>query len=265
VFSILTPEDLAKVTPSKRLSLFASVGTDPMELNLARGTHFRSIVSRIFLIIAVNIPQYVPRKSHNELKTLAANDPTLRAKIMKRVKKTRVHTVKPGRPLQTVPSKGSPVELSSESESDDDTDSSYESDSSPPPEKSPLPAVRPQKAVEAVQYDTMKAVWLPRNKFAENERILKGLSELWEVVRTIRDRWKSDRDAVKKAIGELPLLKERVEKQVEMMEAVLSAAIEFGHNDLLSAYVYSQTLARLSVPKDIICRCLVEQYLCKTS
>jgi hypothetical protein len=165
------------------------------------------------------------------------------AKIMKRAKKTKAHVPKPGRSLQVLTSKGSPVSLSSETDSsDDDTDSSYDSDSSPPPEKSPLPTSRPQKAVEAVRYDTIKAVWFPRNKFAENIRILKGLADLWEVVRTIRDRWKADRDAVKKAIeskhdSELPLLRERVDKQLEMMEAVLIAAVEFGHPDLLSAYV----------------------------
>lgn len=167
---------------------------------------------------------------------------------MKRVKKSKSHVSKAPRPLQTLTSKGSPVSLSSETESsDDDSDySSDYSDASPPPEKTPLPSTRPQKAVEAVRYDTIKAVWLPRNKFAENDKILKGLADLWEVVRTIRDRWKTDRDAVKKALeskqdNELPLLRERVDKQLEMMEAVLTAAVDFGHHDLLSAYVCPYT------------------------
>ncbi|KIW07837.1 uncharacterized protein PV09_01755 [Verruconis gallopava] len=224
-FIIVTLEDLAKVTPSKKLANFANVGDIPVDLNLTK----------------VNIPQYVPRKSQNELKALAASDPALKAKIMKRVRKTKLSTPKPSRPLQSTSGKGSPVSLSSETESSDyDSDSSYDSDASPPPEKSPLPPSRPQKAVEAVRYDTIKAVWLPRNKFAENEKILKGLADLWEVVRTIKDRWKTDRDAVKKALelkqdSELPLLRERVEKQLELMEAVLNAAVEFGHPDLLSA------------------------------
>jgi hypothetical protein len=219
--------------------------------------------------LAVNIPQYVPRKSQNELRALAAGDPSLKgkdfplpilpssnyyssthtmttAKIMKRAKKT-LHIQKLPRST-TALNKGSPVSLSSSSDSSD-TDSSYDSDSdtSPPPEKSPLPATRSLKAVEAVRYDTIKAVWFPRNKFAENERILKGLADLWEVIRTIRDRWKTDRDAVKKAVeakqeSELPLLRERVDKQIEMMEAVLKAAAEFGHPDLLSAYVLPPAL-----------------------
>ena len=146
--------------------------------------------------------------------------------------------------MQTATSKDSPVSLSSETESSsDESESEYESDASPPPEKSPLPVTRPQKAVEAVRYDTIKAVWLPRNKFAPNDLILKGLADLWEVVRTIRDRWKADKEAVKKATeakqeSELPLLRERVDKQLEMMEAVLTAASEFGHADLLGAYVF---------------------------
>lgn len=135
------------------------------------------------------------------------------------------------------------MSLSSATDSSDaESDSSYESDS-PEPEASPLPASRPQKAMEIVRYDTIKAVWLPRNKFAENSKILQGMGALWEVTRTIRDRWNQDRDAVKKAVetkkdGELPLLKERVEKQREMMEAVLKASVQYGHPDLLSAYVY---------------------------
>ena len=230
-FIIVSYDELAKATQSKKLARYANISTAPVELNLTK----------------VNIPQYAPRHSQNQLKSLAASDPTVKAKITKRAKKTKLHLQKIGQPMRTPASKDSPVSLSSETESsDDDSDSSYDSDGSPPPEKSPLPATRPQKAVEAVRYDTIKAVWFPRNKYAENQRILKGLADLWEVVRTIRDRWKSDREAVKKALelkqeGELPLLRERVEKQLEMMEAVLSAASEFGHQDLLSAYVFSPT------------------------
>lgn len=172
------------------------------------------------------------------------------AKIMKRVKKTnKLHIQKLGRPPTSALNKGSPVSLSSETESSD-SESDYDSDSSasPPPEKSPLPAVKPTKAVDLVRYNTIKAVWFPRNKFVENNAILKGLAEFWEVVRTIRERWKNDREAVKKALeakqeSELPLLRERVENQLEMMEVVLKAAAEFGHPDLLSAYVYSPALS----------------------
>ena len=229
-FIIVGLEELANATKSKKLARFANITSAPVELSLTK----------------VNIPPYAARKSQRELKSLAAKDPELSAKITKRQKKaTKLHIQKTGQPLPTASSKGSPVSLSSETESsdDDDSDSSYDSDSSPPPEKSPLPATRPLKAVDAVRYDTIKAVWFPRNKFAENARILKGLADLWEVIRTIRDRWKSDRDAVKKALelkqeSELPLLRERVDKQLEMMETVLSAAVEFGHPDLLSAYVF---------------------------
>ncbi len=227
-------DELANATQSTKLAKFANIRPAPVELNLTK----------------VNIPNMF-RESHK----MSSNHSPLaiqlsKDKILKRVKKTKLHIQRTDRSLQLPTNKGSPVSLSSETESSDDgsDDSDYDSDSSPPPEKSPLPASRPQKAVEAVRYDTIKAVWSPRNKFAENERILKGLADLWEVVRTIRDRWKSDRDAVKKALeakqdSELPLLRERVEKQLEMMEAVLTAASEFGHTDLLSAYVYPHDLS----------------------
>jgi len=98
--------------------------------------------------------------------------------------------------------------------------------------------------MEAVKYDTTKAVWLPRNVYAQVESIRTGLKEFWEVVKTIRDRWKTDSDVVKTAAeakkdSELPLLRERVDNQREMMEVALMTAIEHGHHDVLRAYVFS--------------------------
>jgi hypothetical protein len=141
-----------------------------------------------------------------------------------------------------VGSKDSPVSPSSDSDSSDySSDDSDDSDSETP-EPSPLPTARPQAPIEAVKYDTMKSVWLPRNVYAESESIRAGLKDFWEVIKTIRDRWKMDSDAVKQAAeakkdSELPLLKERVDKQRDMIEAALKTAIEYGHHDVLRSYV----------------------------
>jgi hypothetical protein len=215
---------------------------------------------------AATVPPYTARKSQNELKALAAIDPSLKGllcpvlrachyvnarpeKILKRVKKSKVVLSK----QQTKPvnggsrvsgSKDSPTSASSVSDTSDyDSDFSSDSDSEMA-EPSPLPATRPQAALEAVRYDTIKAVWLPRNVYASADSIRAGLAEFWEVTKTIRDRWRTDSDAVKAAteankIGELPLLKERVDKQRDMLQAALKAAIEHGHPDIMRLYVYS--------------------------
>lgn len=70
------------------------------------------------------------------------------------------------------------------------------------------------------------------------DEIRTGLKDYWEVVRTIRDRWKTDSEAViqaeeKKRIGELPLLKSRVKDQRDMIEVALKAALDFGHRNIM--------------------------------
>jgi hypothetical protein len=131
------------------------------------------------------------------------------------------------------------LDSSSESESSDD-DSEYDSSDSEEEEAepSPLPAARPPQPLEGVRYDAMKAVWLPRNRSAEAQQIRTGLKDFWEVVRTIRDRWKTDNEAVKRAIdtkkdGEVPMLKDRVNNQRNMLEVALRAALEHGHPDII--------------------------------
>jgi hypothetical protein len=145
--------------------------------------------------------------------------------------------------VHSIGSKDSPISPSSDSDSSDYSSDDSENSDAEVAEPSPLPAIRPQAPIEAVRYDTMKSVWLPRNVYAESESIRAGLKDFWEVVKTIRDRWKMDSDAVKQAAeakkdSELPLLRERVDKQRDMIEAALNTAIEHGHHDVLRAYVF---------------------------
>lgn len=143
------------------------------------------------------------------------------------------------------------------SESSDETESSEEdSDYNSSDEEldivepSPLPETRPPGAKDAVRYDTIKALWLPRSRSTQGERIRTGLKDFWEVIRTIRDRWKTDGEVVKKAEeakknSELPMLRERVTTQREMMEIALHNALEHGHPDIISLYVESPFLCVL--------------------
>jgi len=127
---------------------------------------------------------------------------------------------------------------SEEPESSDDESEEEEEESMHPP----LPATRPTKALEAVKYDTIKTLWRVPYRSVEGDDIRKGLTEFWEIIRTIRDRWKSDTLTAKaaedaKKVNEIPLLKERVENQRDLLEAVLGAAVAEGHRDIVEQYV----------------------------
>lgn len=164
-------------------------------------------------------------------------------------KKSKISAPKAARP-KTVANARSPTaikeespESSSETSSSDD-DSEYESsdDELEITEPSPLPASRPQEPLQAVRYDVIKALWLPHKKAAEAEQIRNALKDFWEVVRTIRDRWKSDTADLKQAEegkkeSEIPRLKSRVKAQRDMIQIALKTAIEHGHPDIIRLYV----------------------------
>lgn len=87
--------------------------------------------------------------------------------------------------------------------------------------------------------------------------IREGLKSYWDLVRTIRDRWKSDAAAVKEAEekkrnSELPLLQDRVKSQRDMIEVAFKAALEYGHKQITELYVYlSPCMLRWSLDKNI--------------
>ncbi|QDS68325.1 hypothetical protein FKW77_010691 [Venturia effusa] len=214
----MTPlQELLKATNSVKLHHYAALGRIPVDLPINKAT----------------IPQYIPRKSQNELLLMSGADPSLKAKIAKRTKKIHVPKYRPNIAGQ------SPVSVSSESDSSDyDSDSDY--DSEPEPEKFPLPGDRPQDAIGATRYDSAKAVFLPRNVYVENEALRLGLKNFWNLIKTIRERWNKDSEAVKEAAdakkdSELPMLRDRVKNQRDMMKVALDTAIEFGHQDLIRA------------------------------
>ncbi|TID17420.1 hypothetical protein E6O75_ATG08166 [Venturia nashicola] len=216
-FKMTPMQELLKATNSVKLGHYAAIGRTPVELPINKAT----------------IPQYVPRKSQNELLLMSGADPSLKAKIAKRTKKIHVPKYRPNVAGQ------SPASLSSDSDSSDyDSDSDY--DSEPEPEKFPLQGARPQDAIGATRYDSAKAVFLPRNVYVENEALRLGLKHFWNLIKTIRERWNKDSEAVKEAAeakkdSELPMLRDRVKNQRDMMKVSLDTAIEFGHPDLIRA------------------------------
>ncbi|KAK0889942.1 hypothetical protein LTR02_015072 [Friedmanniomyces endolithicus] len=228
--STINCDQLVRATNSERMGNYLSVGRDAQEWPVNRTT---------------TVPQYAPRKSKNELRKLAGNDQSLLEKIGKKsLKKERaigIPMIPRGGfvvskdlddPSESIKYEG---ESSSSEESDND-DSSYTSDDDL--EGSPLPSKRPDSLKGGVEYDVIKALWRPKRKAISGDDIRKGIVDFWEVVKTIRDRWKTDGGAVTEAEkknrqGELPLLRSRVKDQRDMMEVAFSAALKHGHRSIV--------------------------------
>ena len=233
-FSIIDFRELAEATSSERMGSFLNIGTEARNWDANRAA----------------LPHYAPRKSRNELRKLAAADPKVLAKLGKKTLKTFKKEKKPvvsaSKPGLSSTKSILPVterikyeqESASEesSSSDDDDESSYTSDDVD--ESSPLPPKRPDKPREATEYDTIKALWRGRRRALDSATIRKGLGEFWDIVKTIRDRWKLDVAAVqvaetKNRTNELPLLNSRVKDQRDMLEAAFKAALKYGHRGIL--------------------------------
>lgn len=205
-----------------------------------------------------SLPQYQARKSRNELRKLAANDERLRgnsvallrfdcstdtvaAKIAKASKKAKTPTIKVARFRPA--SLGSPSSIrddvsdsSSETETSED-DSDYDSSDDEAPEPSPLPTSRPNDAIPAMRYDTIKATWRPRNLPVTADEIRAALKDYWDILQAIRNRWKEDQQSLKQAqeknSRDIELLKGRVKDQRSLMEMAMKCALEHGHPDVI--------------------------------
>jgi hypothetical protein len=227
-FTTIAPETLSGLVRCRQLHSFLHVGDETVEVPITK----------------TSIPAYVPRKSRNEIKKLLANDSGLTAKLAKKSRKGSLSTSQaPSRRSETpttsrVAVKNAASQSSTEPESSSEDSDSEEEESMHPP----IPAVRPVRALEAVKYDTVKTLWRVPYRSVEGDDIRKALGQFWDIVRTIRDRWKSDTTAVKQAedekkVHEVPLLKERVMNQRDMLEGALESAAKEGHRDIVEQYV----------------------------
>ncbi|KAK5162404.1 hypothetical protein LTR04_003851 [Oleoguttula sp. CCFEE 6159] len=181
------------------------------------------------------LPNYVPRKSRNERATLFPDDSRYTTKVIKKQPKAT-------KPAPIKPQRVGAANASSSSESESPDDSEYDSSDSEfeAIDPSPLASTRPMNPEGAVEYDSIKALWR-RSSAIDSEDVRKGLGEYWEVVRTIRDRWKTDGENVKQAVenkklSELPLLKSRVQDQCDMIEVALKTAIQHGNTMIVENF-----------------------------
>ncbi|KAK8255628.1 hypothetical protein HDK77DRAFT_39408 [Phyllosticta capitalensis] len=239
-FLIVDHDELSRATNSIRLDEFVNIGNDALDLPTMKSA----------------VPLYQPRRSRAELKKLAASDARLAGicpdpfqpiqllmflgKITKASKKAKTPAEKL---MRTKPfGLGSPATIkdeatssSSETESSEE-DSDYSSDEEPP-EPSPLPAVRPTEMLQRVRYDTIKALWRPRNLPVSAEDIRIAIRDFWEIVSTIRNRFKGDKqalqDAEEKKMRDLDQLRDRVKDQRDQFEMAVKCALEHGHPGII--------------------------------
>ena len=232
IFLISSPESLQKATNSKRLHKFANICEKTVELPISKST----------------IPVYNPRKSRNELNRPLSAVERLRAEaVRKKYQKSAATASRPG--LSSLKTRDQSLvkqeeELESSSEEDSSDESEYESSSAEEEEpKPPIPAARPTAPKDAVRYDTIKSLWRPAtpNQAMGEQSIRQGMNEFFEVVNTIGDRWKADCEDVKKAQDQnesrqVPVFKQRVVDQRELMEVAMDAALGHGYPEIIEYF-----------------------------
>lgn len=126
----------------------------------------------------------------------------------------------------------------SESESSDESELEIEA----PDEPSPIPAIRPKEPEAAAQFDTLQAVWSPRNKWPGPEKVKTALVAYKDLVKTLRDAWKEQVQAMKVAENQgdnakAAALKEQVTSQRRTMDKIAITTLEMGHPNIVEKYV----------------------------
>ena len=112
-----------------------------------------------------------------------------------------------------------------------------------PEEPSPIPPIRPIEPLDAARYDTIQAVWSPRNRRPNADKVKNALVAFKDVVKTVRDTWKENTQAMKTAENQgdnvqASQLKNAVVLQRHLMDVVVSTTLEMGHPMIVEKYVF---------------------------
>lgn len=125
----------------------------------------------------------------------------------------------------------------SESGSSDESDLEIEA----PDEPSPLPPVRPSEPVAAAEYDTLQAVWSPRNKWPSADKVKGALVAFKDVIKALRDTWKDQVQAMKLAENQgdndkAERLKQQAALQRRIMDRIVVTTLNLGHPTIVEKY-----------------------------
>lgn len=129
------------------------------------------------------------------------------------------------------------------SSSSSDSDDSDIEITLPPEELSPIPETRPSDPLGAARYDALRAVWSPRNRSPNAEKVKNALVAFKNVVKAVRDTWKELSQAMKTAENQgendkATQLKNEVVFQRRLMDVVVSTTLEMGHPMIVEKYVF---------------------------
>ncbi len=115
-----------------------------------------------------------------------------------------------------------------------------------PPEMTPalLTVSMPTDERGKALYRAVQAVWSPRNKSVDPEKIRTGIANFGDTIRGLRDAWKTRNESLRKA--ELPnsptaadafRLKEEVARYRQNLELVMLKSLQYGHLAIVKRYV----------------------------
>ncbi|KAL9026188.1 MAG: hypothetical protein Q9196_005110 [Gyalolechia fulgens] len=233
-FLIRSNSEFSARTNSKHLNGFVFLGNDHIEVGTTKAT----------------IPKYNRRRSRNDIRRLLLQEkgtgpwPPSREPLLKKLK------ISPKSSISRAPAAGaraaslaeSPSTIESSSESEPDAgDSDYETGSEQevePEEPSPLPPTRPVDPLKAVEYDAVKAVWAKRRVILSGAIIRTSLSEYWNVMKGIRDKWKTEMSILQQATEKQERAKvveyeRRVTNQRKLLESCIHLTLKHGHPDIV--------------------------------
>ena len=130
-----------------------------------------------------------------------------------------------------------------QSSSSSDSDDSIEIHVPSPEEPSPIPSQRPSEPLAAARYDTLHAVWSPRNRRPNADKVKNAIVAFKNVVKAVRDTWKDNTQEMKAAENKGETDKEAHHKkdvvlQRRLMDVVVSTTLEMGHPMIVEKYVF---------------------------
>lgn len=153
-----------------------------------------------------------------------------------------IHTIQKGGPKKQTQSKkagakGPKTKSRSGSPSSDESDLEIEA----PDEPSPIPATRPNEPVAAAEFDTLQAVWSPRNKRPTADKVKSALVAFKDVIKVLRDAWKDQVQAMKLAENQgdndkATRLKQEVALQRRIMDKIATTTMDMGHPMIVEKY-----------------------------
>ena len=172
-----------------------------------------------------------------------------RASLLKKLKRcmrrssgSRTLTSSPAsQGLSSLDSTSSP-DSQSGSDSEEGSEYSTGSDEDLEDAPSPLPLNRPIDPTKALEYDALKAVWAPKSKILSAYVIRSSLADYWDLMRRLRDQWKSEAVSLQQAElrpenATTVHLRESVNEKRRLIESCIRTALIHGHRDIVERYV----------------------------